>query len=221
MTRMLRTIRLVTLTCVAVLANGLFMIGTLPGDEPAGDVATEGALIPEEPRDGPEESWSELPDDAEQPDLQRLPRRLQDLQTRMQQALRAGQFEEIERLGREARELFQRLEPEERAATLGPEVGFHRRNWHVQAAIEHLRAAGWDEQADQLTRRAERFLQDQTAMPEWDPYGGVSPHPTSETERVERVMRSLQSQAEELRRRLDEIRPEDPRAAAEDFFDAP
>ena len=219
MMRMLCTIRLVTLTCVAVLANGLFMIGTLPGDEPVGGVATEGQLIPDEPRDGAAPSLSELPDDAAESDLQRIPRRLQELQTRMQQALRAGQFEEIERLGREARDLFQQLEPEERSATLGPDVEYHRRNWHVQAAIEHLRTAGWDEAADQLTRRAERFLRDQTAMPEWDPYGGVSPYPTTEAERVERVMRSLQSQAEALRQRLDEIQPEDPRAAVGEFFD--
>lgn len=219
MMRMLCTLRLVALTCVAVLANGVFMIGTLPGDEPVGGVATEGATVPDTPQDGGEPSLSELPHDAAESDLQRIPRRLQELQTRMQEALRAGQFEEIERLGREARELFQQLEPEDRAATLGPDVEYYRRNWHVQAAIEHLRTAGWHDAADQLTRRAYRFLKDQDSIPEWDPYSGVTPYPTTEAERVERVMRSLQSQAEALRQRLEEIQPEDPRAAIGELFD--
>ena len=234
MASMLRTIGLVAVAWVAVFSSRFVTIAVgfqddefareveaAPEVEAAREVEAEERWIELEADDEDRELRAESPEDGSEPARERISRRLEELKARMQQALRAGQFEEIERLGREARELFQQLAPDERAATLGPDVEFHRRNWHVQAAIEHLRAAGWDEQADQLTRRAERLLWDRGTTPEWDPYGGVSPRPAAQTDRVERLMRRLQGQVDELRRQLDEIRPLDPRAANDELLESP
>lgn len=143
------------------------------------------------------------------PNRERVQARLEELRAAHHRAREAGRADEAERLGREAHELMRMLEPHDGdRPAVHPQGGeTQRRLKHLHAAIENLRAAGLNDQANSLARDAERLVRgERPASPEGarrpeTPRDGPAPVP-----HLERAVQELRGQVQELRHQMEEIR---------------
>ncbi len=145
------------------------------------------------------------------PNRDRVRARLEELKAAQRQAQEAGRADEAERLGREAHELMRMLEqgPGDRPAGRPGGEEVQRRLQHLRAAIENLRAAGLNDQANALARDAERLARgERPAAPE----GGRplqrerSADAPAAVPHLERSVQELRGQVQELRQQMEEIR---------------
>ena len=137
-------------------------------------------------------------------------RRLEELKAAMQRAREAGNREEVERLEREGREVLQQLgeRPGDRPRPEGEAAEIQRRMQHLHAAIENLRAAGLNAQADALAGEAERWMRERGMPPGQPPRpeGRERPDMAPFQAQVERAMGEMREQMQEMRRQMEEMR---------------
>jgi chromosome segregation ATPase len=145
------------------------------------------------------------------PNRERLQARIEELKAAHHRAQEAGRGDEAERLAREARELMRMMEqgPGDRPAGRPQGEEAERRLQHLRAAVENLRAAGLNDQANALARDAERLTRgERPAARE----GGRQPqdaHPVyspAAVPQLERSVQELRGQVQELRQQIEEIR---------------
>jgi len=143
-------------------------------------------------------------------DREPLMRRLEELKAAMQRAREAGNREEVERLEREGREVLQQLgeRPGDRPRPEGEAAEIQRRMQHLHAAIENLRAAGLNAQADALAGEAERWMRERGMPPGQPPRaeGRERPDMAPFQAQVERAMGEMREQMQEMRRQMEEMR---------------
>jgi hypothetical protein len=115
------------------------------------------------------------------PDQERLRQRLESIKQQVELLEKEGKYEEAERLKREAEAMMRKMrergwEPGP-AGPLPPEE-VERRLHHLKVAVENLRAAGFQQQADalmQLAGRLEGESRRGPGRPEGPPAGGRQP----------------------------------------------
>lgn len=141
-----------------------------------------------------------VPGPQREPGRERIQARLEELKQAHHRAREAGRGDEAERLEREARELMQMLErlPGERPPVRPEGDDMQRRLHHLRAAVENLRAAGLQDQANALAEDAERLIRGQRPEP---PRGAPGGPP-----QLERAVDELRDQVQDLRHQLEEIR---------------
>jgi len=131
-------------------------------------------------------------------------RHLEELKAAMNRAREAGNREEVERLERESREVLRHLgdRPGERPRPEGEAGEIQRRMQHLRVAIENLRAAGLNAQADAMAGEAERWMRERGMPPEARERPAMPPVPAQ----MERAMHEMREQMQELRRQMEEMR---------------
>ncbi|MCL4203981.1 MAG: hypothetical protein KJ000_15880 [Pirellulaceae bacterium] len=87
-----------------------------------------------------------------------LQERLQAAKNRIMELRREGRAEEAEALEREVREFMQQTQWKKQPAERPSGDDVDRRVHHLHVAADNLRAAGLDEQAEQLMQQAERIV---------------------------------------------------------------
>jgi beta-lactamase regulating signal transducer with metallopeptidase domain len=146
---------------------------------------------------------------AQAPNRERIQARVEELKAAHRRAQEAGRADEAERLAREARELMQTLEHRsgDRPAARPEGEEAQRRLQHLRVAIENLRAAGLNDQANALARDAERLARGErpaSAESGRRPDGprdvpAAAPH-------LERAVQELRGQVQEMRQQMEEMR---------------
>jgi hypothetical protein len=193
-------------------------------EEQAGDIRRKlEALRPEQDADARElrgalsrieAQLRETQPPRETGDREPLMRRLEELKAAMQRAREAGNREEVERLEREGREVLQQLgeRPGDRPRPEGEAAEMQRRLQHVRMAIENLRAAGLNAQADALAGEAERWMRERGMPPGGPPEGRPGgdgrerPDMLPPGAQFERAMQEMREQMQDLRRQMEEMR---------------
>jgi hypothetical protein len=129
-------------------------------------------------------------------------RHLEELKAAMNRAREAGNREEVERLEREAREVLHQLgdRPGERRPE-GEAGEVQRRMHHLRVAIENLRAAGLNAQAEALAGEAERWMRERGFPPEARERPDMPPVHAQ----MERAVHEMREQMQEMRRQMEEV----------------
>jgi hypothetical protein len=133
--------------------------------------------------------------------------RLEEIKAAIQRAREAGNREQVELLERKAREVHEQLGPRQhdQPRPEGQAEEIQRRMQHLRVAIENLRAAGLNAQADALAGEAERWMRERELPPRHPPEGRERPDMPPMVH-FERAIHEIHQQLDELRRQLDELR---------------
>ena len=142
------------------------------------------------------------------PNRERLQARLEELKAAHRRAKEAGRLDEVERLEREARELGL-MEPRrgDHPAARPEGDDMQRRLQHLRVAIENLRAAGLNDQANALAHDAERLARgERPATPEAGRRPDGPRDVPAAAPQLERAVHELRGQVQELRQQMEEMR---------------
>ena len=146
---------------------------------------------------------------AQAPNRERIQARVEELKAAHRRAQEAGRADEAERLAREARELMQTLEHRsgDRPAARPEGEEAQRRLQHLRAAIENLRAAGLNDQANALAHDAERLARgERPAVPESGRRPDGPRDVPAAAPQLERAVQELRGQVQEMRQQMEEMR---------------
>jgi chromosome segregation ATPase len=155
--------------------------------------------------------------DRPRPDREQLVRRLEELKAVVGRLAEAGKRDEAEANEREVREIIRLLEvrPDLPPPPAGVPEELQRRIGHLKVAIENLRAAGLNEQAQQLVQQVDRLIEEHRRLtgrapePPRPPEPRERPVPPELVERLEQqgpAIRELNAAMNELRQQMAELR---------------
>jgi len=153
--------------------------------------------------------------DQPRPDREQLVKRLAELKALVGRLAAAGKRDEAAAKEREVHEIIRLLERRPDAPPPGVPEELQRRIGHLKVAIDNLRAAGLNEQAQQLVQQVDRLIEEHRGLtgrppePPRPPEPRERPVPPELGERLEQqgqAIRELNAAMNELRQQMAQLR---------------